>query len=131
MNNLDAAIEGAIKGDIDQMPLICLACHSDLRSAAEKLSRLTLSRPALIKVLNTWRSGDCTSENVQRWASFMRRGYVSRASDNGVRPIAIDYDASDEDLIVEIIGRLDQIGDKIDGAVDEAEREDMLKILEA
>jgi hypothetical protein len=99
--------------------------------AAATLPPLIISRSALIRVLKNWRSGRFGADDVQRWASFVRRGYVSGNTSGAAYPIDIDYDAVDEELIVQIIGRFDQIGDIIDGTVDGDEQEAMLAILEA
>jgi hypothetical protein len=81
-------------------------------------------------VITGWRSGIYTAKDVQMWASFVRRGYVSQRNIGEARPISIAYDTDDEALIVEIVGRFDEIGDKIDGEIDDNERKEMLRILE-
>ena len=54
---------------------------------------------------------------------------MSQKTKGALRLIDIGYDASDEELIVEILRRLDEIGDKIDGYIDDNEREEMLRVL--
>ena len=53
-------------------------------------------------------------ELVQGWASFVRRGHLPGVA-GPIKPIEIDYDLCAEDQIAEIISRLDEIGDVIDG----------------
>jgi len=90
---------------------------------------LTISRAALMRVLLDWRSGTHSAVEVQQWASFVRRGYISGKPLRGGQPLDIAYDTDDEDLIVEIIGRFDEIGDLIDGSIDESEQVEMLRVL--
>lgn len=131
MKDFSVVLEDIVNGELRQFDIVLSVDQSDLLNSATDLPRLIISRSALISVLTGWRSGIYTPKLVQMWASFIRRGYVSQKSDSGVHPIAITYDASDEDLIVEIIGRLDEIGDKIDGDIDENEREEILRALNA
>ena len=130
MKTIETAIAAVVVGDLSGLSTLRAANHPDLLDTAATLPRLTISRSALIRVLKTWRSGRCGAADVQQWASFVRRGYVSQKTSGALRPIDIEYDAVDEELIVEIIGRLDEIGDQIDGNVDDVERAEMLNILE-
>ncbi|QOF70837.1 hypothetical protein IG197_24105 [Aminobacter sp. SR38] len=132
MKTLAMTIAAIVAGDLSGIPVVQATNHLDLLDAAARLPQLTVSRHALAKVLSAWRSGHCTADDVQQWASFVRRGYVAGGcGGRGAHAIDIEYDALDEDLIVEIIGRLDEIGDIIDGEVDDNEREAMLRSLEA
>lgn len=130
MTTLASAIAAVVDGDLNSLSTVLAANHDDLLRAAAELPDLTISRPALIKVLKAWRSGLGSADDVQRWASFVRRGYIAGQFHGGVTPIDIDYDANDEELIVEIIGRFDEIGDLIDGHIDDNEQQAMLKALE-
>jgi hypothetical protein len=130
MKSLEEAIDAVVAGDIKFFSLVRAANHTDLQVAAAKLSPLSVSRAALINVLNEWRRGQCVAEDVQQWASFVRRGYVAGSTtDSGLYPIDIEYDTRDEELIAEIIGRFDELGDIIDGEIDEMERKEMLSVL--
>lgn len=130
MEDLEAAIAAVVDGDVNRLSTLLTADHLELRDAAAKLPHLSVSRSALLRVLKEWRSGHCSADDVQQWASFVRRGYVSGKTSGGVRPIDIEYDAKDEELIVEIIGRFDEIGDLIDGRIDDTEQEEMLRALQ-
>lgn len=129
MEDLEAAIAAVVEGDVNRLSTVLTADHLELLDAAAKLPQLSVSRSALTRVLKEWRNGHCSAEDVQRWASFVRRGYVSGNS-GGIRPIDIEYDAMDEELIVEIVGRFDEIGDLIDGRIDDNEQEEMLRALQ-
>jgi hypothetical protein len=130
MEDLEAAIAAVVEGDVNRLSTVLTAEHLELLDAATKLSPLSVSRSALTRVLEEWRSGHCSAENVQQWASFVRRGHVSGKASDGLRPIDIEYDAMDEELIVKIIGRFDAIGDPIDGGIDDSEQEEMLRALQ-
>lgn len=130
MEDLEAAIAAVVEGDVSRLSTVMTADHLELLDAATKLSPLSISRSALTRVLKEWRSGHCSADDVQQWASFVRRGYVSGKVSGGIRSIDIGYDAMDEELIVEIIGRFDEIGDLIDGRIDDDEQEEMLRALQ-
>lgn len=130
MENLEATIAAVVEGDVNRLSTILAAGHPELLDAAAKLPRLSVSRSALMRVLTEWRSGRCSADDVRQWASFVRRGYISGKASDGLRPIDIEYDAVDEELIVEIIGRFDEIGDSIDGRIDDVEQEEMLRALQ-
>jgi hypothetical protein len=129
METLVAAIAAVVEGDLNSLATVRAASHRELWDAAAKLPQLFVSGSALAKVLENWRRGLFAAEDVQRWASFIRRGYVSGRASGEIRPIGIEYDANDEALIVEIIGRLDEIGDQVDGRIDAREQEEMLRAL--
>lgn len=130
MEDLKAAIAAVLEGDVNRLSTILVANHADLQDAAAKLTQLLVSRSALTRVLKEWRNGRWTADDVQKWASFVRNGYVAGKNIGEIRPIDIEYDIGDEDLIVEIIGRLDEIGDLIDGHIDDNEQEEMLRALQ-
>lgn len=132
METMAAAIAALVEGDLTYLPTVRSANHRELRDAAEKLRGLFVSRSAVARVLEDWRCGHFAAEDIQQWASFIRRGYVSdRVSGEPLRPIAIEYDVNDEAVIVEIIGRLDEIGDQIDGHIVACEQDEMLRNLQA
>src|SRR5262245_2923922 len=129
MENLQLAIAAVVEGDLNRLSTVLAASHHELLDAAAKLHQLSVSRSALTRVLKGWRSGHWSADDIQQWASFVRRGYVSGKAGGGLRPIDIEYDAMDEELIVEIIGRFDEIGNPIDGRIDDNEQKKMLRAL--
>jgi hypothetical protein len=129
MKPLTAAIAGIVAGDLNCLAVVLSASHRALSDAAAKLPPLLVSRSTLTKVLEDWHRGLFSAQDIQKWASFVRRGYVSGGAFGATRPIPIEYDAEDEALIVDIISRLDEIGDQIDGHIDAREVEEMLRAL--
>jgi hypothetical protein len=131
VTELEAAIAAVVEGDLTGLTTVLEADHPDLLHAAGNLAELTIMRTALTKVLQAWRDGGRSSRDVQKWASFVRRGFAAGRSSGPLRPIDIKYDAGAEALIVEIMARLDEIGDVVDGDIDDVELEEMVKTLEA
>ncbi len=54
---------------------------------------------------------------VQRWASFVRRGYVTGGDDRPAVAVDIDWDKAAEEDIAEAVSRMDELGDSIDGDI--------------
>jgi len=129
MITLESALSAVAAGELDAFSILKAADSTKLQAAARNLNSLTISRAALMRVLLDWRSGTHSAVEVQQWASFVRRGYISGKPLRGGQPLDIAYDTDDEDLIVEIIGRFDEIGDLIDGSIDESEQVEMLRVL--
>ena len=48
-----------------------------------------------------------------------------------LRPLTIDYDPAAEELISEIVGRLSELGDSIDGEIGRQELADMIGAVSA
>jgi hypothetical protein len=114
------AIAAALAGDAGQLPVITSATQDELNDVTAG-TELVLTRDAVASMLRRYRAGGFDGATVQAWASFVRRGYVALRSHGPIKPLTIDYEAAYEDAIVEAVGRLDEIGDLIDGTVDEAE----------
>jgi hypothetical protein len=131
VKSVDEAILALVNGDLSALQIVTDAEHQDLLAASQRLPKLTLSRHALARVLRSLRDGAWDPKDVQLWSSFMRRGYVAGNLVGGQPSISIDYDEQDEELIIEVQSRLDEIGDMIDGLISRAELEQMLRSLEA
>jgi hypothetical protein len=129
MDELAAAIARVVAGDLNCLSRVLSASHPAIQEATARLPRLVVSPSALAKVLKDWSLGLFSAEHVQKWASFVRRGYISGGASGQVRPIQVDYDSKNEELIVEILGRLDELGDQVDGQIGTSELEEMLQAL--
>lgn len=130
MRQLESALQATIEGDLDQFSVVLGARHAQLVQAAEKLPLFSISSTALLRVLNQWRKGRLDASDIQKWASFIRHGFVIGLEDGPIHPIEISYETATEDVIAEIIGRITEIGDVIDGTIDDLEREQMLAVLQ-
>jgi hypothetical protein len=123
---LSDALSSAVIGDPRAMAVVVAADHQALRDSAP--SRLVVSRAAAVAVLVGLNQGTITPVEAQQWASFVRWGFVAGNSGPAM-PLDIDYEDAWEDAIVEAVGRLDQIGDLVDGEVTRGEVLDLLQLL--
>jgi hypothetical protein len=80
-------------------------------------------------VLRRLQRRDITPTDAQRWASSVRRGYVAGVHDGPVLPLDITYEAQYEDRIVEVLARLEEIGDAVDGALSDADVQHLIHSL--
>ena len=114
-----------VAGDLTHFDTILKAGHEDLRAAA--VGGLLLERRGVLNVLHAWERGELADAQVQAWASFIRSGFLP--SPEPIRPINVEYDPVWEELINEVLGRLDELGDEIDGTVSDKERASMIEAL--
>lgn len=123
------AIEAAIGGDPTAVSDLARFGPDDLEEMRER--KLVLHRASVVTVLQGHAAGLWAPEQVQAWASFVRRGRVVGSWSGAIRPLDIEYEQAFEDEIVEAIGRLDEIGDIIDGEVSPEEARDLIRMLYA
>ena len=112
-----SALEQVLLGDPSALPLIAAVQHADLLEAAAKSTPLLLTGDAVAAVLTGILIGSITDEQAQRWASFVRLGFVPDGSSGPISPLDIIYEQSSEDAIVEAVARLDELGDAVDGVL--------------
>jgi len=108
-------LQAAVNGEPGALALLSQAPHSDLLAVTTEVP-LVLGRDSVADVLDGMAAGTVSGADAQAWASFVRWGYIN-PEPGGTRPLSIDYDPAAEDAIVEVVGRLDEIGDLIDGEV--------------
>lgn len=111
----------ALRGDRRAIALLERQPHDAVLEAAGMLPGLVLRADAVRAVLLDLRDGRLSPDSAQRWASFVRRGYVSDGGRQPLVPIHIEYESGAEDDIVEGVARLDELGDAVDGEIDEDE----------
>jgi len=114
---VEPALAAAVAGDLDAFTALVNRPAEQVRESTHRPGRLVLSRAAARRVLAALRAGTAAPEVVQQWASFVRRGYLVHADGRQTGPIDIEYGPQDQDeaLLVEIVARLDEIGDVVDG----------------
>lgn len=103
--------------------------QNDLAAAQARVGPLVLAVPAVRRVVDSLRSGTISPEVAQAWASFMRRGYIATGAGGAVRPIDIEFEQAAESEIAEVVARLDEIGDAIDGEIGASELADLARRL--
>ena len=127
----------AVSGNLKAFSRIKGQSLATLQQIPKELSALVVTPKAVRAVLLALQQQQVPPYLVQQWASFVRRGYFANPdgqpgpATQPIAPIDIEYDLSFEDQIAEIISRLDEIGDLIDGEVTDAEIAIMLQSLEA
>ena len=85
-----------------------------------------LSRTAVIRVLSALADGSVTDGSAQRWAAFMRWGVVSATQRTD---LDVEWEPAFELAIAEALGRMDELGDLIDGTIDADEITQLIKAL--
>jgi hypothetical protein len=108
-----ASVQSAVDGDTAALALVAVTDQNQLLAVAAG-SPPVVSRRSAMAVLNGLSIGSISGEQAQAWASFVRHGFIEGAS-GPIRPLNIEYDKAADDAIVEVVGRLDQIGDEVDG----------------
>lgn len=138
MSNFTAQeLINAVQGDFDALSLLLCQRQDTLIKCRSSLDTLIVTPAAVKRVLLALMSGRVPPALVQQWASFVRRGYIGSYPGKPViergpiQTIDIDYDPNFEGAIAEIISRLDEIGDLIDGVATDNEILLMLKELSA
>lgn len=127
------ALAAVLQGDPLALSVIESLEHHDLLGVAVDVGRqAVVGRSAVVGVLRGLIVGAWTPEQVQSWASFVRRGYIAGRSDRPIRPLDIEYDDACEEEIAAAVSRLDEIdeiGDVVDGEVTTGEVLDLLQLL--
>ena len=113
-----------IAGDVAQ-----LARLDSLAGATPPRMPLVLYRSAVARAIAGWLDGAWSTESLQAWASFVRRGYVTGTASGPVQPIEMTYEADHEELLATVIGRLDELGDLVDGQITVGEGDQLLAAL--
>lgn len=121
-------LEQAVAGDIERQRAVESWTDDELRLAAES-RQFTVRTDAVIRVVNGLLSGQISAHDAQRWASFVRRGYVASSPGRGTADVEIEYDPDYDEAIAEAVGRLDELGDIIDGELRPGEADQLLAAL--
>jgi len=128
---ISAVLQQVLAGNPSAMTLLRAADHESLLATQVANARpLVLRRDAAARVLRALIDRQITPELAQSWASFVRRGYVEGAlADGPVTPVDIVFELEPEDAISQVVSRLDEIGDLVDGVVASDEAIDLLRRL--
>jgi hypothetical protein len=124
------ALKAVVRGDPLTMPVIASVDHADLQAAVTGVHEpLLVTRSGAVTVLKGLLEGAWTPDQVQAWASFVRRGYVTGRNGHPVRPLDVEYEGAFEEAIAAAVSRLDEIGDLVDGVISTGEILDLLQLL--
>ncbi len=110
-----------VKGKIDEASKLKNLDHEVLEGLYAENSPITIDKDDVKSVLIQLKNKDALEEDVQLWACFLRWGNFPSDNRKPIFPIDIEYKLEDEDWIVEVVSRLDELGDLIDGTISEKE----------
>lgn len=129
--NLSALLDRAVGGDPEAVTLMGRFGHAALLEAQSAAGqRLIVTREATVIVLRGLLDHRFAPRAVQEWASLMRWGFIAHPELRGpILPVAIEFDETCEDAISDIVSRLDEIGDAVDGEVMSSEILEFLRLL--
>ena len=118
--DLRSALTRVISGDVIAIATLLDVPHQRVAADTDGIS-LTVRRESVARVLRNLAQQEITGSQAQQWASFVRYGHVPQPdSHEPIKPVRIGYEADYEGAIADVISRLDEIGDLIDGEVPDA-----------
>lgn len=132
MSSIDIRAEDlsrVISGDLERMRL--LTNQAEIVRVADQLheAERTLKASAVKKVLTSLLQREISPEQAQSWASFVRWGLIA-TKERPIKAIDIPVQEECEDIILDAISRLDELGDVIDGTVSDPELRELIKVLD-
>lgn len=122
-------VVAAVAGDVSAVGALAGFDRHLVAETAFLPGQLMLGVDAVIRAIEARRAGRISDTELSLWAWFVSRGYVPGAEGGPIRPIPIDYVVTDEDRIVEVLSRLRELGDSVDGVLDTDEAEALLRRL--
>jgi hypothetical protein len=122
-------IQRSLAGDLSAFSYLLERPELVLEAARTPSPDRVLTAEGVRKVLVALQRRMADPDLVQHWASFMRRGYIGSAHRGPIQPIDILLEPAADAAITEILSRLDEIGDTIDGEVGSNEVAEMLTTL--
>ncbi|HEV8182141.1 MAG TPA: hypothetical protein VGQ61_07185 [Candidatus Angelobacter sp.] len=120
-----------IAGDVTHMRTLEGRQQFEITNVAEGMpsTSLTLTPDAVKRVLMGLLKRGIVPQQAQAWASFVMRGYMSTEG-KAILPILIPYDTNRELEIADAVARLEELGDLIDGTMDDDEIRHLMKQLD-
>ncbi len=134
VKELTSLLADAMGGDAGAWRQLEGFTHEDLRSAASKAGRQLLTGDAVERVLRALAAHAVDQADAAHWAGLMRWGQLGtwtkrdrvplapRTYHPPIEPIQITFEARDENWIVEVLARLDEIADEGEVSADEIEQ---------
>ena len=129
-NALRLGMQALLEGDLGQLWLVREIDQGTLYEGT-RADQPYLVTPAIVhRVLSHYRADPPgTAVDVQLWAQFVRNGF-GPGPEGPIECIDIEYDIEAEDAIVNALGRMNELGDEIDGVITTAEADKLLSVLE-
>ena len=123
--DVNGLVRSAVAGDVLAARGLEAYANDEIQSIGSAAGDLTLTCAAVARVLFDFQAGRVDASDVMRWAYFVQKGYVPGRS-GPTKALPINYEPENEDSIAEVIGRLTELGDLIDGIVS---REELRRLL--
>lgn len=124
-----ADLARAVQGDMEAFSLLLAQPHQAIQASRDALDELVLTADSVRRVLVAFQQHAVDPSLVQRWASFVRWGMIAGNGDEPIKSIDIDYDTAAAEKIADVIVRLDEIGDSIDGEISKEDLTEMIHSL--
>ena len=124
-----ADLARAVQGDMEAFSLLLAQPHQAIQASRDALDELVLTADSVRRVLVAFQQHAVDPSLVQRWASFVRWGMIAGNGDEPIKSIDIDYDTAAAEKIADVIVRLDEIGDSIDGEISKEDLREMIHSL--
>lgn len=121
---LAALVRRVADGDVDGVDDI------GVTEEGGDLSPTELRREAVTGVLTRLRDGLLEPEAAQRWASFVRHGFVVGAAASPDAPIVVDTDPDDAESITDALDALDRLDDVGEGTLGPEQIDELLAALD-
>ena len=127
---LGAALARFIGGDLRYYASLAVAREDAVREAARTCGSLWVTRATVARVLRALIAKRTDPEVIQGWASVVRWGLLWHPA-HGM-PITVDvaFDSEREEQLIDVVARLDEIGDLVDGIVSPEEAQGWLRLLQ-
>ena len=103
--------------------------HEEFQRISDQWPGFVLSRKHVCAVLEKFRNGVISEKEAQFWARFVRWGLLPVQPSCPIFALNIEFDQTHENLIVDCLGRLDELGDVIDGTIGMEELDAMIAAL--
>jgi hypothetical protein len=127
---LKEVVSRAVAGDLEAFRRLLEHPPAQVEALRDTLPELVVTKQGLLRVVSAFASKAAPPELVQQWASSVRWGLYG-IIEGGRHSLHISYDSRKEDEIADVVGRLDELGDLIDGVISEKESSAMLRTLQA
>ena len=126
-------LASSLQGDVAAFARLEQQPHAVLVQWAAQLPVLILGPDGVLAVLEALEQQTAATPLIQRWASFVSRGYLANGGTQGwepIKPLDIPYVVAAEDQIIEVLARLNELGDIVDGTIDTDELHELVASLQ-
>lgn len=100
--------------------------NEEVQRIRDQWPGFVLLRKHICAVLEKLRGSAISEKEAQFWARFVRWGLLPVQPSCPIFALNIEFDQTHENLIVDCLGRLDELGDEIDGTISTEEMDAMI-----